>query len=163
MENLWSPWRMAYIRAEPATADDGQDCVFCRISGDDDDAANYVLYRGTHSYIVLNAFPYNPGHLMVTPYRHTGDLEALAPAEAAELMSLATDAMRALRQTAAPHGFNLGMNLGNVAGAGIAAHVHLHVVPRWGGDTNFLPIIGQTKVLPELLAETYERLRLQFD
>jgi ATP adenylyltransferase len=159
---LWSPWRMDYIRRGEREGDDG--CIFCDLpaAGRDQDEANHLLARGQLSFVLLNAFPYNPGHLMAAPYRHVGDFEALTAEELAELMAFAGRAIRALREASGPHGFNLGMNLGQVAGAGIADHLHLHLVPRWGGDTNFMPVVGQTKVLPELLAETDRRLRRLF-
>jgi ATP adenylyltransferase len=162
-QRLWSPWRMDYIRRGGAEGDrDG--CIFCDLpaAGEDQDEANHLLARGQVSFAMLNAFPYNPGHLMAAPYRHLGDYEALTPDELAEMMAFAGTAIRAMREDSGPHGFNLGMNLGQVAGAGIADHLHLHLVPRWGGDTNFMPIVGQTKILPELLSETYRRLRPYF-
>jgi ATP adenylyltransferase len=162
-QRLWSPWRMDYIRHGGAGGDrDG--CIFCDLpaAGEDQDEANHLLARGQVSFVMLNAFPYNPGHLMAAPYRHLGDYEALTPDELAEMMALTGTAIRAMREDSGPHGFNLGMNLGQVAGAGIADHLHLHLVPRWGGDTNFMPIVGQTKILPELLSETYRRLRPYF-
>jgi ATP adenylyltransferase len=157
-ERLWSPWRMDYIRRGDA-GDRG--CIFCDLPAADaaEDEANHLLARGEVSFLLLNAFPYNPGHLMAAPYRHVGDYEELT---AAELTALCGQAIRAMRETSGPHGFNLGMNLGQVAGAGIADHLHLHLVPRWGGDTNFMPVIGQTKILPELLDETDRRLRPWF-
>jgi ATP adenylyltransferase len=159
-ERLWTPWRMAYIRQGGEAAARG--CVFCDLPAAGDDAGNHILARGQRTFVMLNAFPYNPGHLMVAPFRHVGDYGQLTAEELAETMAFAGTAIRALQDTSSPHGFNLGMNLGEVAGAGIADHVHLHLVPRWAGDTNFLPIVGQTKVLPELLDETYERLRPGF-
>jgi ATP adenylyltransferase len=152
-ERLWTPWRMAYIR----TAGD-HGCIFCELPREDDDQRNHILARGGHTFVILNAFPYNPGHLMIAPYRHTGDYLELTADELAETMTFAGTAVRALREGSNAHGFNLGMNLGGVAGAGIADHLHMHLVPRWGGDTNFMPVVGQTKVLPELLSETWERL-----
>jgi ATP adenylyltransferase len=161
-ERLWSPWRMEYIRR----GEDGQGggCIFCALpsAGADQDQANHLLARGELSFVLLNAFPYNPGHLMAAPYRHVGDYEELTAAELAEMTAFAGRAIRAMREASGPHGFNLGMNLGQVAGAGIADHLHLHLVPRWGGDTNFMPVVGRTKVLPELLDETYRRLRPYF-
>jgi ATP adenylyltransferase len=156
-ERLWSPWRMAYVRGEG----DGGGCIFCDLpaQGEDHDADNHLLARGELTFVLLNAFPYNPGHLMVAPYRHIGSYGALTADELAEMMAFAGTAIGALEEDSGAHGFNLGMNLGQVAGAGIADHLHLHLVPRWGGDTNFMPIVGQTKVLPELLDETYRRLR----
>ena len=161
-ERLWTPWRMEYIRRGEGGEAGG--CIFCDFpaAGEDKDEANHLLARGKVSFALLNAFPYNPGHLMVAPYRHVGDYTELTAEELAEIMALAGDAIRALSEESGPHGYNLGMNLGQVAGAGIADHLHLHLVPRWGGDTNFMPVVGQTKVLPELLAETYQRLRPHF-
>lgn len=160
MERLWTPWRMEYIRAATEGEDDG--CVFCRIAAAEEDEPVYVLARGATSLVVLNAFPYNPGHLMVAPLRHVGDFEALTAEEITEGGALLQRSIRALRTASDPHGFNVGMNLGRVAGAGIPDHLHWHVVPRWGGDTNFMPIVGETRVLPELLADTYEKLRALF-
>ena len=159
-ERLWSPWRMDYIRRGGDDQDTGG-CIFCDLpaAGEDQDEANHLLARGKVSFVLLNAFPYNPGHLMAAPYRHIGDYEELTAAELAEMTAFAGRAIRAMREESGPQGFNLGMNLGQVAGAGIADHLHLHLVPRWGGDTNFMPVVGQTKVLPELLAETDRRLR----
>jgi ATP adenylyltransferase len=160
-ERLWTPWRMAYIRS--AGEDSGEHgCIFCELPRQDDDERNHILARGRQTFALLNAFPYNPGHLMIAPYRHVGDYLELTPEELAETMAFAGTAVRALREGSSAHGFNLGMNLGGVAGAGIADHLHMHLVPRWGGDTNFMPVVGQTKVLPELLSETWERLRPWF-
>jgi ATP adenylyltransferase len=162
-ERLWSPWRMEYIRRGERDRKDGG-CVFCDLPAAhlSQDEANHLLARGEVCFLLLNAFPYNPGHLMAAPYRHVGDYEELTADELAEMMTFAGRAIRAMREESGPHGFNLGMNLGEVAGAGIADHVHLHLVPRWGGDTNFMPVVGHTKVLPELLNETYRRLRPHF-
>ena len=154
---------MAYIRR--ATNGDGAGpggCIFCDLPAEDDDERNYILARGRHTFVILNAFPYNPGHLMVAPYRHVGDYLDLDDEELAETMAFTRTAVRGLREGSDAHGFNLGMNLGHAAGAGIADHLHMHLVPRWGGDTNFMPVVGQTKVLPELLSETWERLRPWF-
>jgi ATP adenylyltransferase len=158
-ERLWTPWRMAYIRKGEDKPDG---CVFCELLAQGDDRANHILGRGERVFAILNAFPYNPGHLMVMPFRHVGEYADLTTDELSEMMAMTGTAIRALRDESGPHGFNLGMNLGQVAGAGVADHVHLHLVPRWGGDTNFMPIVGQTKVLPELLDETYEKLRPHF-
>jgi ATP adenylyltransferase len=161
-ERLCSPWRMEYIRR--GEGDDDGGCLFCEVAaaGPERDEANHLLGRGEVSFVLLNAFPYNPGHLMVAPYRHVGDYEELTAEELAETMAFAGRAIRAMREESGPHGYNLGMNLGEVAGAGIADHLHLHLVPRWGGDTNFMPVVGRTKVLPELLGETYRRLHPWF-
>jgi ATP adenylyltransferase len=154
---LWTPHRMAYIKGEgKPTGED--DCPFCRIPGLPDDEG-LVLRRGECAYAVLNLYPYNGGHLMVVPLRHVADYAALAPEEVIEIAELTRQALLALRAASGAQGFNVGMNLGQVAGAGIAAHLHQHVVPRWGGDTNFMPVVGHTKVLPQLLAQTFEALR----
>jgi ATP adenylyltransferase len=151
---LWTPHRLAYIK-EAGTGDDG--CPFCRIPTLPDDQG-LVVARGEAVYAVLNLHPYNPGHLMVVPYRHVAELEDLTDAESGELMLFTQYAVRAMKQTAAPHAFNVGLNLGAVAGGSLADHLHQHVVPRWGGDANFIAVIGQTKVIPQLLSETRELL-----
>jgi ATP adenylyltransferase len=156
---LWTPHRMAYILGEnkPGHDEAGDECPFCRApSGSDEDGL--IVARGQLVYAVLNLYPYTSGHLMVVPYRHIADYPDLDPEETAELAAYTKLAMRALRDAMAPHGFNIGLNQGPVAGAGIAAHLHQHVVPRWGGDTNFVPVIAQTRVLPELLADTRANL-----
>ncbi|HEY3607988.1 MAG TPA: HIT domain-containing protein [Pseudonocardiaceae bacterium] len=154
LQRLWTPHRMAYIRgADKPVGSDSDGCPFCRIVDLPDEAA-LILARGALVYAVLNLYPYNPGHLMVVPYRHIADYTDLTPAETVELAQFTQRAMAVIRQVSMPHGFNIGMNQGVVAGAGIAAHLHQHVVPRWGGDANFMPVIGHTKVLPELLGET---------
>lgn len=157
LQRLWTPWRMAYVKDPDKQA---AGCPFCDLPGrgPEHDADSLILERGERVFVVLNAFPYNPGHLMIVPYRHVPDLTDLDADELEELARVTQRSVRALREASAPHGFNLGMNLGGIAGAGIAEHVHQHVVPRWGGDTNFMPVVGQTKVLPQLLEETYERL-----
>lgn len=151
---------MEYIRT--ATEVDAGECIFCSLPAAGDDEAAHVLRRGELAFVVLNAFPYNPGHLMVAPLRHTGDFEDLTEEESDELTLLQRIAMRALREEMAPHGFNVGMNIGKVAGAGFPGHLHWHIVPRWNGDTNFMPITGQTRVLPELLDETFRKLKPRF-
>ncbi|MCX6462260.1 MAG: HIT domain-containing protein [Pseudonocardiales bacterium] len=149
---LWTPHRLAYIKDAGATG-----CPFCRIPDLSDDEG-LVVHRGDAVYAVLNLHPYNPGHLMVLPYRHVAELEDLDAAEAAELMAVTQRAVRVLKRVAAPHAFNVGLNLGAVAGGSLADHLHQHVVPRWGGDANFIAVIGQTKVIPQLLSETRELL-----
>jgi len=155
---LWTPHRLAYIKE--AGADPG--CPFCRIPGLPDEEG-LVVARGETVYAVLNLHPYNPGHLMVLPYRHVAELEDLTPAEAAELMSFTQQAVLALKRIAAPHAFNVGLNLGTVAGGSLAEHLHQHVVPRWGGDANFIAVVGQTKVIPQLLSETRSLLAKEWD
>ncbi|MFB9315132.1 HIT family protein [Nocardioides plantarum] len=154
LERLWTPHRMAYIRGENKPSDDSSpQCPFCRIPGLDD-AAGLVVRRGRLAFVVLNLYPYSPGHLMVCPYRHIPDYTDTTDEEAAEIADLTRQAMRTVRAASGAGGFNVGMNQGEVAGAGIAAHLHQHVVPRWPGDQNFMPIIGRTRTLPELLADT---------
>jgi ATP adenylyltransferase len=157
-QRLWTPHRMVYIGGEgkPAT-DEQRHCPFCEIPKKDD-RDGLIVARGELVYAVLNLYPYNPGHLMVVPYRHIADYTELTEAEGAELVAFTQTAMATLRTVAQPHGFNLGVNQGAIAGAGIAAHLHQHVVPRWGGDMNFMPVIGQTRVLPQLLADTRDLL-----
>lgn len=158
LERLWTPWRLAYVTGEGKSAD----CVFCTAltSGDADPL---VVFRGTTCFIILNLFPYNNGHLMVVPNRHIASLVDATAEELAELMELTRRTEVALREAYSPHGLNLGINLGKAAGAGILDHLHLHVVPRWAGDTNFMTIVGTTRVLPEELPDAAVRLRPIFD
>ena len=155
---LYTPHRMAYIRGEGK----GPDCPFCEIPAMSDEDG-LVVARGAACFVVLNLYPYNSGHLMVVPYRHIAGYEELSLDETAELARLTQHALRAVRHASGAQGFNVGMNLGGVAGAGIAAHLHQHVVPRWGGDTNFMPVVGQTKVLPQLLPDTRVLLARAWD
>jgi ATP adenylyltransferase len=149
---LWAPWRLEYVEH----ADELDRCIFC------EPEEKLLVHRGTLTLVVLNKFPYSSGHLLVAPHRHVGDFGALTAEEAAEVHALAARGIEALRAEYGPHGFNLGWNLGRVAGAGIEAHVHQHVVPRWNGDTSFMPVLGDVKVLPEHLDRTAERLRPHF-
>ena len=154
LERLWTPHRMAYIRGESKPTDDSEkECPFCRIPTLDDEAG-LVVHRGRTAYVVLNLYPYNSGHALVCPFRHVADYTDLSAEETVEVAELTQTAMRVIRSVSAPQGFNLGMNQGPIAGAGIAAHLHQHVVPRWSGDANFMPVIGRTKPLPQLLTET---------
>ncbi|HET9142607.1 HIT domain-containing protein [Actinophytocola sp.] len=154
LQRLWTPHRMAYILGENKPDHDAAEgCPFCRLIGLDD-ADGLIIARGTLVYAVLNLYPYNPGHLMVVPYRHVADYTELTGAETVELAEFTQRAMSVARRVSSPHGFNIGMNQGVIAGAGIAAHLHQHLVPRWGGDSNFMPVVGHTKVLPQLLNET---------
>lgn len=155
-QRLWTPHRMAYIKGENKP-EESDECPFCRIRRMSDDEA-LVVARGSTVYAVLNLYPYNPGHLMVVPYRHVADYPELTAEETMELATFTQRAMLAARRAAEPHGFNIGINQGAVGGAGIAAHLHQHVVPRWGGDANFMPVVAGTKVLPQLLGETREML-----
>ncbi|HEY9284883.1 MAG TPA: HIT domain-containing protein [Pyrinomonadaceae bacterium] len=164
MDRLWTPWRYQYISGAAAeeTAD-GEACVLCRLARDEqEDEQNFVLHRAARNYVVLNLYPYTSGHLMIAPYLHEASLDALDKETTDELMDLAKRAQTALRDAYRPHGFNLGMNLGRVAGAGVAGHVHLHALPRWAGDANFMSVVGETRVLPEDLPATYKRLRELF-
>lgn len=150
---LWAPWRMAYIGGAPA---DG--CLFCDKPREGTDKSNLILHRGPLAYVVMNLYPYSNGHLMVVPYRHCADLGQLSPEESLEIMQTAQRCVQVLQRAFRAEGFNLGFNLGKAAGAGIVDHVHLHVVPRWVGDTNFMPVLADTKVMPEYLEAGYEKL-----
>jgi ATP adenylyltransferase len=161
LDRLWAPHRMAYISGDakpPAGYTEPGTCPFCLPDDPDHGANPLVVARGDAVFAVLNLYPYNSGHLMICPYRHVADYADLDGAETAELAAFTQTAMRVIRATSGAQGFNIGMNQGSVAGAGIAPHLHQHVVPRWGGDTNFMPVVGQTKVLPQLLADTRELL-----
>lgn len=153
-QRLWTPHRIAYVKGEnkPESSDEA-DCPFCRIPTLSDEDG-LIVHRGESAYVVLNLYPYNPGHLLVCPFRHVADYTDLTSDETAEVADFTKQAMRSMREVSRPEGFNLGMNQGRIAGAGIAAHLHQHVVPRWGGDSNFLPVIGHTKTVPQLLSET---------
>ena len=158
MERLWSPWRMEYI--ESARDDSNEEgCPFCALADGDE----RTLARTEHAFVTLAKYPYNPGHLLILPARHTGDVEDVTPPEHAAIAILLQRSIRALRSTSDPGGFNVGLNLGRSAGAGIPDHLHWHVVPRWAGDTNFMPVVGQTRVLPQLLEDTFAKLKPAFD
>jgi len=158
-ERLWAPWRLDYIR-EPSPGE----CIFCRAAGSqgDEERTSHVLHRGERCFALLNAYPYTSGHLMAAPYDHVPSIEDLDPPSVAELMALAQRSLAALRDNYGPEGFNLGINQGKVAGAGFEDHVHLHVVPRWGGDTNFMPVVGGVRVLPQSLDDAWSELRERF-
>jgi ATP adenylyltransferase len=156
-EKLWAPWRMEYI--EGIGAENSNQCIFCAKPGEKEDAKNYILHRGKNCFLVLNIFPYNNGHLLIIPFMHTSEFEELDKEITAEMMELTSLAIKAIKKTMRPDGFNVGMNLGRSAGAGIAEHLHLHIVPRWNGDTNFMPVVGGTKVISESLDKTYEKLK----
>jgi len=157
-QRMWTPHRLAYIKGEDKpSGDDDEVCPFCRIPGLADDAG-LIVARGHLVYAVLNLYPYNPGHLMICPYRHVPLYTDLDADEVAEMGAFTQRAMRTLRVVSGAHGFNIGMNQGTIGGAGIAEHLHQHVVPRWGGDTNFMPVVGSVKVLPQLLGETRDLL-----
>ena len=159
MERLWSPWRLAYVTGSVV---EPKGCIFCdALAGDD--AAPLMLVRGTSSFVILNLYPYNNGHLMVVPNRHIASLAAATPEELTELMRLTRAAEMALTEAYRPQGLNVGMNIGRPAGAGVADHMHIHVVPRWTGDTNVMSVVGGVRVLPEELGQTAERLRPVFE
>ena len=152
---------MAYIASAKESEDGG--CVFCAIVAEDGSGEDRILARSDVAFVTLAKYPYNPGHLLVLPVRHTGELEDLTAQESADIATLMQRSIRAIRDEADPAGFNVGVNLGRVAGAGIPEHLHWHIVPRWPGDTNFMPVVGETRVLPELLAETFAKLKRRFD
>lgn len=158
MEKLFSPWRSAYISSF-AGADRSDGCVFCDAYKATDDEASLLVYRGVEAFVLMNRFPYNSGHLMIIPTRHTSDFQSLTKSEQAETMALLAASERALKELSKPQAFNIGMNLGRIAGAGIDGHLHWHIVPRWNGDTNFLPVIADVKVVSEDMAEQWKRLR----
>lgn len=159
MKYLWSPWRMAYI--EKHEKESG--CVFCKAQARPDNAENLIAFRGKLCYVILNLFPYTSGHLMVVPFAHQPSLEDLDGQTRAEMMELVTKCMTILRKLYQPHGFNMGANIGEAAGAGVLGHVHIHIVPRWNGDTNFMTPLGGVRVLPEFLEDTYRRVREEFE
>ncbi len=158
MKKLWAPWRMEYI----LNVDKEVGCLFCNAPKDKDDK-RFILKRGKHSFIMLNLFPYNPGHLMVAPYRHVASFGDLTMDEIAEIGRFVQLCEEALKKEANPDGFNIGINIGRVAGAGFDGHIHVHIVPRWNGDTNFMPVLGETKVIPEGIRATYEKLKKYFE
>ncbi len=158
MERLWSPWRARYIASGVDAQSEG--CVFCRMASDPEhDESNFVLHRAEHGFIVLNLYPYISGHLMIVPYLHTAEFDSTPKEITDELMDLTKRSQTALREVYAPQGFNIGMNLGAAAGAGITDHMHIHLLPRWSGDTNFMTTVAESRVLPEDLATTYSKLR----
>ncbi len=155
---LWAPWRIEYIRGEKE-----HECFLCRMFAEKTDRENLILFRGKTCVVNMNRYPYNSGHLMVAPIRHIADLDELTPEEEQEFSELTRRAVSALRAALQPEGFNIGINLGAAAGAGLEDHLHRHIVPRWAGDTNFMPVIGDTHVVPEALSETYDILRKEFN
>jgi ATP adenylyltransferase len=158
MDYLWSPWRYRYVVGEERE----WGCIFCRKMEQTNDEQNLVLYRGLSNFVLLNLYPYTSGHLMIAPYRHVGELAGLDEATWAELATLTRKAEQAIQTAYHPEGINLGMNLGKSAGAGIADHIHMHVLPRWQADSNFISVIGETRVLPEALSDTYRKLKPLF-
>jgi ATP adenylyltransferase len=156
-ERLWAPWRIEYIRGEKP-----QGCIFCDKPKENKDAENYILYRGKKNFVILNAYPYNPGHLMVVPFRHIGKLEDMTPEERNEHYQIVSRAVAVLRKETKTDNFNVGMNLGRVSGAGIDDHIHTHIVPRWNGDNNFMPVISDTRVMSDSMAGVYNQLKGKF-
>ena len=162
-DRIWAPWRLAYVKDAGKDSEDA--CIFCARAGEGDekDRENLIVHRGERCFVILNKFPYTNGHLMVAPYEHIGALPELDADTVAEMMRLAQRAMTALEETYSPHGYNVGFNQGRVAGAGVEHHIHMHVVPRWGGDTNFMPVLADTRVMPQTLEQSYEALLGAFD
>ena len=160
-QRIWAPWRLAYVK--DAAKDAEEECIFCAKPAEEDDATNLIVHRGRHAFVILNKFPYTNGHLMVAPYEHLSRLQDVGAETLAEVMALAQRGMDRLEDVYDPHGYNVGFNQGRVAGAGFEYHIHMHVVPRWGGDTNFMPVIADTRVMPQSLEESYEALRGGFD
>ncbi|HEY1853451.1 MAG TPA: HIT domain-containing protein [Solirubrobacterales bacterium] len=157
---IWAPWRLSYVK--DASMENEEECIFCAKPAQDDDEANLIVHRGERSFVILNLFPYTNGHLMVAPYAHLGRLQEIDAETLAEMMALAQRVMDRLEQAYDPHGYNVGFNQGRVAGAGVEHHIHMHVVPRWGGDTNFMPVIADTKVMPQSIEQSYEALKGAF-
>lgn len=158
---IWAPWRLPYVK--DAAKDNEDECIFCAKPAANDDEANLIVHRGERCFVILNLFPYTNGHLMVAPYEHAAALQDLDPETVAELMALAQAAMRRLEEAYSPHGYNVGFNQGRIAGAGYEGHIHMHVVPRWGGDTNFMPVLADTRVMPQTPQQSYEALRGSFE
>jgi ATP adenylyltransferase len=156
-ERIWAPWRLPYVK--DAAKDSEQECIFCIKPADDDDEANLIVHRGKRSFVILNLYPYTNGHLMIAPFEHVASLPELDGETLTEMMTLTQRAMGVLEDAYAPHGYNVGFNQGRVAGAGLEHHIHMHVVPRWGGDTNFMPVLADTRVMPQTLEQSYAVLR----
>ena len=159
-ERIWAPWRLEYVK--DAAKDSETDCIFCAKPNAGDDEAALIVHRGELCFVILNRFPYTNGHLMVAPYEHVATLPDLNRDTVTEMMALSQRAMTALEETYTPHGYNVGCNQGRVAGAGVEHHIHMHVVPRWGGDTNFMPVLADTRVMPQSLEDSYRALRGSF-
>jgi ATP adenylyltransferase len=157
---IWAPWRLAYVK--DASKDAEQACIFCAKPGEGDDRASLIIHRGERCFVILNLYPYTNGHLMVAPYDHVAGIQDLPADTAAEMMALAKRAIEILQSKYEPHGFNVGFNQGRVAGAGVEHHIHMHVVPRWGGDTNFMPVLADTRVMPQTLEQSYDALAGEF-
>ena len=162
-QRIWAPWRLAYVK--DASKDIEEECIFCAFpaQGAEHDPENLIVHRGEGCFVILNKFPYTNGHLMVAPFDHVSSLPELPTETTAEMMELAKQGMTILERTYAPHGYNVGFNQGRVAGAGVEHHIHMHVVPRWGGDTNFMPVLADTRVMPQTLEQSYEALAGGFE
>jgi ATP adenylyltransferase len=161
VQRIWAPWRLEYVK--DASKDNESECIFCAGLDAGDDDANLIVRRGERAFVILNKYPYTNGHLMVAPYEHVAELQELDDQTMAEIMSLAQRGIGALEKSYAPHGYNVGFNQGRVAGAGVEHHIHMHVVPRWGGDTNFMPVLGDTRVMNQSLHDSYKTLKEAFD
>jgi len=157
MERIWAPWRMRYIQVKKP-----EGCILCDKPKQNSDAQNYILYRGKNNFVIMNSYPYNPGHLMIAPYRPVAELEELTDEERNEHFEIVSRSIKVLKEVFNPGGFNIGTNIGRIAGAGIDGHIHTHIVPRWQGDTNFMPVFSDVRVIPQALAETYEKLKEKF-
>ncbi len=153
---IWAPWRLKYVK--DASKDLEDECIFCAKPAENDDAENLIVHRGERCFVILNLYPYTNGHLMVAPFEHVGRIQDIQAETTAEMMALSQQAISVLQAKYEPHGFNVGFNQGRVAGAGVEHHIHMHVVPRWGGDTNFMPVLADTRVMPQTLEQTYEAL-----
>jgi ATP adenylyltransferase len=160
-QRIWAPWRLEYVK--DASKDSADECIFCAKPADDDDAGNLIVHRGERCFVILNLFPYTNGHLMIAPYDHVASIAKLDAETVTEMMALSQRAVEVLDDAYEPHGYNVGFNQGRVAGAGVEHHIHMHVVPRWGGDTNFMPVLADTRVMPQTPDQTYELLRGTFD
>ena len=160
MDYLWAPWRIEYIKIAREEAEQG--CILCSKPADKNDRQNLILHRGRHSFIIMNAYPYNAGHIMVVPYRHVANLEDLSDVERNELFGLVSRSIAVMKQVFNAEGFNVGINLGRIAGAGIDSHIHVHVVPRWAGDTNFMPVTGDIRIVNQAVLEIYDQLAGRF-
>ena len=158
---IWAPWRLAYVK--DAAKDNEEECIFCAKPAQDDDEENLIVHRGERCFVILNLYPYTNGHLMIAPFEHVGRIQDLPAETTAEMMALSQLAISILQEKYEPHGFNVGFNQGRVAGAGVEHHIHMHVVPRWGGDTNFMPVLADTRVMPQTLEQTYEALKGELD
>ena len=160
-ERIWAPWRLEYVK--DASKDSAEECIFCAKPAEDDDEASLIVHRGERCFVILNLYPYTNGHMMIAPFEHVASLADLEAETVAETMALAQRAMRLLDEHYSPHGYNVGFNQGRVAGAGVEHHIHMHVVPRWGGDTNFMPVLGDTRVMNQTIEDSYETVREAFD